>query len=336
MNIAKIFSTIDTHAGGEPLRIITGGLPPLQGNTMREKLMFAQAHVDLYRRVLLHEPRGHHGMNGCVITPPVSPDADFGVLFMHNGGFSMMSGHGIMAVVKMALETGYVPRKGEGEEERLIIDTPAGSITAYARYAGDGVKTVAYDNLPAFVWASGEEITVDGVTLTVDVAFGGAFYLVVEARELGLRTEITQLSALQRWAAAIKREAEARWSIQHPLHPELNGIFGVIFSDEPVKETSHLRNVTVFGDRQIDRSPCGTGTAARMAVLHHRGQLPAGAPFVHEGIAGSQFVGRVKGTVQVGPYEAFLVNVEGRAFITGLHQFVVDPADPLAQGFLLG
>ncbi|NGQ97437.1 proline racemase family protein [Brevibacillus sp. SYP-B805] len=336
MKVTKLYTTIDAHTGGEPLRIITGGLPPLKGETMLERRAYFGEHLDHIRRVLMHEPRGHHGMYGCVITPPVSPDADFGVLFMHNEGLSTMCGHGIIAVVKAALETGYLPRKGQGEQERVVIDSPAGKIIAHARMAGDEVKAVSFLNVPSFLFASDVELTVDGVALSVDIAFGGAFYAIAEARDLGLRVEIAQLPALQRWGAAIKREIESRMEVRHPLEPELHGIYGVIFSDTPQKASSHLRNVTIFADRQIDRSPCGTGTAARVAALYRRGLLDVGEPFVHEGITGSQFVGRVTGTTRVGAYDAVIPSIEGRAFLTGLHQFVVDPTDPLADGFLLG
>lgn len=334
MKINKLFTTIDAHTGGEPLRIIQSGLPPLKGDTMLEKRSHFREMYDHIRRVLMFEPRGHHGMYGCVITEPVSPKAHFGVLFMHNEGFSSMCGHGIIAIVKVAIETGYL--QVNGDRPQVVIDSPAGKIIAYAHMEGDEVKSVSFENVPSFVWASGVSLQVNGLELTVDIAYGGAFYAIVHAKDVGLEVDIQQLAALQDWGRAIKERIEETMDVFHPLEPKLRDIYGVIFSDEPRQTGSDLRNVTIFADQQVDRSPCGTGTAARIAALYHHGLLEAGASFVHEGIVGSQFVGKVIGTTQVGPYNAVIPLIEGKAFITGLHQFVVDPTDPLADGFLLG
>ncbi|MGD8191489.1 proline racemase family protein [Brevibacillus ginsengisoli] len=333
MKVNKLITTIDAHTGGEPLRIITGGLPPLQGETILDRREYFRKELDHIRQVLMFEPRGHHGMYGCVMTPPVSPDADFGVLFMHNEGFSTMCGHGIIAIVKVAIETGYLQVKGE--RPRIVIDSPAGKIIAYAQMDGDEVASVAFENVPSFVMHSNLSLEVNGREVVVDIAFGGAFYAIVQAEDLGLQVEISQLPALQEWGRAIKERIEEQMDVHHPLEPKLKGIYGVIFSDKPREAGSDLRNVTIFADQQIDRSPCGTGTAARIAALHHHGLLEEGAQFVHEGIVGSQFVAKVIGTTQAGPYDAVIPLIEGTAYITGMHHFVVDPTDPLASGFLL-
>ncbi|MCM3078172.1 proline racemase family protein [Brevibacillus invocatus] len=333
MNINRLFTTIDAHAGGEPLRIITGGLPPLQGETILERRSYFREHLDDIRRILMFEPRGHHGMYGCVMTPPVSPDAAFGVLFMHNEGYSTMCGHGIIAVVTAAVETGILQL--ENAEQSIVIDSPAGRIMVRANVEGEQVKSVSFENVPSFVFAQDVPITCEGRTFDVDIAYGGAFYAVVQAKDLGVRVEIEQLSKLQAWGSRIKHQIEEKMHVVHPLEAELTGIYGVIISDEPRMPGSHLRNVTIFADKQVDRSPCGTGTAARLADLFARGQLGLGERFVHEGIVGSQFIGHIKETMTVGDFEAVIPVIEGKAFITGLHQFVVDPADPLANGFLL-
>jgi len=334
MKIRRLFTTVDTHTGGEPLRIITGGIPPLKGSTILEQRAYFRRHHDDIRRALMHEPRGHHGMYGCVIVPPVSPDAHFGVLFMHNEGFSTMCGHGVIGVVTAVIETGYL--QAEGETPQIVIDSPAGKVVARARVAEGEVKSVSFENVPSFVYAQDVPLTVNGVSFPVDIAFGGAFYAVVQAQDLGVRVEIEQLPALQDWGQAIKAKIEAEMSVQHPLEPELRGIYGVIISDQPKKAGAHLRNVTIFADRQIDRSPCGTGTSARLATLYQRGQIALAEPFVHEGIVGSQFKGTVIGTTRVGEFPAIIPCIEGSAFVTGLHQFVIDAEDPLADGFLLG
>lgn len=333
MKVKQLLTTIDAHTGGEPLRIITGGVPPLKGETILERRAYFREHLDHIRKVLMYEPRGHHGMYGCVITPPVSSDADFGVLFMHNEGFSTMCGHGIIAVVTVAIETGYLQVKEENP--RIVIDSPAGKIIAYAQCQGTEVKTVSFENVPSFVFAQDVPVTLAGAEFQVDIAFGGAFYAVVQAKDLGVKVEIDQLPALQKWGRAIKEQIEAKMLVQHPLEPELQGVYGVIISDEPKKTNSHLRNVTIFADEQIDRSPCGTGTAARIATLYQRGQLQIEQSFVHEGIVGSQFVGQIIETTKVAGFDAVIPKIEGKAFITGLHQFVVDPTDPLVDGFLL-
>lgn len=333
MQINQLFTTIDAHTGGEPLRIITGGIPPLKGETILEKRRYFRENLDTIRRVLMYEPRGHHGMYGCIMTAPVSPDAAFGVLFMHNEGYSTMCGHGIIAVVTAAIETGIM--QATASEEDIVIDSPAGRILARAHTEGTQVKSVSFENVPSFVFAQDVPIEWGGKTFHVDIAFGGAFYAVVHAKDIGVQVEIEQLPALQEWGARIKEQIEAKLQVVHPLEPELVGIYGVIISDEPRKQGSDLRNVTIFADKQIDRSPCGTGTAARLATLYARGKLEIGERFVHEGIVGSQFNGTVIETTQVGDYPAIVPSIEGKAFITGLHQFVVDPTDPLSEGFLL-
>lgn len=333
MKINQLFTTIDAHTGGEPLRIITGGIPPIKGETILEKRRYFREELDDIRRVLMYEPRGHHGMYGCVMTDPVSPDAAFGVLFMHNEGYSTMCGHGIIAVVTAAYETGLL--KADDGKRDIVIDSPAGRILARANVEGEQVKSVSFENVASFVYAQDVSIEWEGRTFLVDIAFGGAFYAVVQAKDLGVQVEIEQLPMLQEWGARIKEQIESKMQVVHPHEPELTGIYGVIISDEPKKAGSYLRNVTIFADKQVDRSPCGTGTAARVATLFARGQLAVGEPFVHEGIVNSQFIGTVVETTRVGEYPAVIPTIEGNAFITGLHQFVVDPTDPLKDGFLL-
>ncbi|UFJ39554.1 proline racemase family protein [Brevibacillus humidisoli] len=333
MKINKLFTTIDTHTGGEPLRIITSGIPPLPGSTIMERRAYFREHLDHLRQVLMYEPRGHHGMYGCVITPPVQEDSDFGVLFMHNEGFSTMCGHGVIAVVKVVLETGYLQLQDPARP--IVIDSPAGKIIARATWTGGEVTSVSFENVPSFVYAQDLELECEGRRFAVDVAFGGAFYAIVQAKDLEVKVEIDQLPALQKWGRMIKEQVEAKLDVVHPEEQELQGIYGVIISDQPQRADSDLRNVTIFADAQIDRSPCGTGTAARLVALHQRGMLPVGKRFVHEGIVGSQFVAEVLSTTQVAQFPAIVPRIEGRAFVTGLHQFVVDPTDPLAEGFLL-
>jgi proline racemase len=333
MEIKRLFTTIDAHTAGEPLRIITGGLPPIKGDTILAKRAYFREHLDHIRKMLMYEPRGHHGMYGCVMTPPVSSDADFGVIFMHNEGYSTMCGHGIIAVVTAAIETGILEVRED--KPRIVIDSPAGKVVAYAELKELKVISVSFENVSSFVFAADVPIHLSDVEFTVDIAFGGAFYAVVKAEDIGVKVEIAQLSKLQKWGRMIKEYIEDQMLVQHPIEQELQGVYGVIISDRPQKPGSHLRNVTIFADEQIDRSPCGTGTAARLAALYRRNELQIGEEFVHESIIGSQFVGEVLSVSKVGQYEAIVPKIKGKASITGLHQFVVDPSDPLAEGFLL-
>ncbi len=334
MEFNKRFTSIDTHTGGEPLRIITGGLPRLKGTTILEKRAYFKEFHDDLRRILMFEPRGHHGMYGCVVTDPISENADFGVLFMHNEGFSTMCGHGIIGVVTALVETGQLTITDSNQT--ILIDSPAGLVKAHADVQGTEVNSVSFENVPSFVYKADVPIKLPGgLEFTVDIAFGGAFYAFVDATVLGVRVQKEQIAKLQELELQIKQYIETNYEIAHPLERELKGIYGVIFSDKPEKPNSHLRNVTVFADEQIDRSPCGTGTSARLAVLYHRGQIQLNENFVHESIVGSQFTGKVLHETKVDSFDAVVPEITGDAFITGFHQFVIDPSDPLAKGFLL-
>jgi len=334
MQVTKHFSTVDMHTGGEPFRIITAGVPHLKGNTILKKRAYFKQHYDSIRRVLMFEPRGHNGMYGCVITPPEREESDFGVLFMHNEGLSTMCGHGIIAVVTYAIESGLVA--AAGEETVVTVDSPAGKITAFANCEGTKVKSVSFENVPSFVYRENLPIELYGKRFIVDIAYGGAFYAVVDAADYGQIVDIDHLSSLQKIGMDIKRAIEESIEVVHPFAKDINGIYGVIFSDQPQHQGSDLRNVTIFADGQVDRSPCGSGTGARVVLLHHKGELIKGQRFVHESIVGSRFIGEILAETEYGPYPAVIPKITGNAFITGIHQFVVDPTDPLHEGFLLG
>lgn len=333
MIINKTFQTIDLHVEGEPLRIITDGLPEIKGETQLERRKYCMENLDHIRKVLMYEPRGHHGMYGCIITPPAKETSDFGVLFMHNEGWSTMCGHGIIAVVTMGIETGRFETK-EGEN-KFVIDSPAGEVIAYAEVDGNRVKSVSFENVPSFVLKKDVKVELDGKEIVTDISFGGAFYAIVNSQDIGLTVSKKDLPQLQKWGTKIKSYIEQNWDIVHPLEKGLTGMYGVIFSDKPVKNEADLRNVTIFADEQVDRSPCGTGTCARLASLYEHGEIEDNGSFVHESITDGHFVGKIIGIEQVGGHKAVIPLVKGSAFITGFHQFVVDPEDTLPQGFLL-
>jgi proline racemase len=329
--------TIDAHAAGEPLRLVVEGLPSPEGKTMLDKRRWAERHLDHLRRSLMLEPRGHTDMYGALLTEPVSPGAHAGVLFMHNEGWSTMCGHGVIAVTTIALERDLIWSGGSV----LTLDAPAGPIEARATVAGEDeerrrVSSVAFRNVPSFVFEAGLPVKLSGGrTLLVDVAFGGAFYAIVDAEAAGFAVDATRLPDLRRLGTEVKAEVERLRQVVHPVDPGLKGIYGTIFTAPPQHPDAHLRNVTIFADAEVDRSPCGTGTAAVMAVLSEMGVIAEDNPFVHESIVGTLFRGRIVARQQVGDRPAIVPEIQGSAWITGEHTFLIDGDDPLSAGFRL-
>ncbi len=334
---AIVITTLDLHAAGEPLRIITGGLPELHGATILERRRYMQEHLDHIRRALIWEPRGHHDMYGCVVTPPVTPDADLGVLFLTNEGFSTMCGHGVIALVTALLETGAMPAKGE--ETLVNLDTPAGLVRATAHLDSNGhVERVAFLNVPAFVYARDVEIELPAYgRLIVDIAFGGAFYAFMLAEQIGLKVTPENTEQLVAAGEAIKKAVNAAMSIKHPIESDLSFLYGTILTGPPENPAHHSRNICVFANAEVDRSPTGTGVSACLALHYARGEIVDDHQIVIESILGaaSTFGGRIVGRAQVGPYQAVVPEVSGTAFITGRHEFMIDPRDELGRGFLL-
>jgi trans-L-3-hydroxyproline dehydratase len=327
-------TTVDAHTAGEPFRVITGGYPDLPGDTILERRRCAREHLDHLRTALMWEPRGHADMYGCIVTPPVSPGADLGVLFMHNEGYSTMCGHGIVGIAKVALETGLLPMAAP--ETTIRIDTPAGLVTAYARVDGGEVTSVRFHNVPSFVLALDQTVDVPGLGwVRYDVAFGGAFYAYVRAEEAGVTCTPDDFRALIEKGIAIKRAIMASRPIPHPFEKDLSFLYGTIFIGPPLGEGAHSRNVCVFAEGEVDRCPTGTGVSARLAIHHARGEIGVGEPMVVESIIGTRFTGRIVETTSFGPYPAVIPEIEGTAHITGRHEFVIDPADPLRDGFIL-
>jgi trans-L-3-hydroxyproline dehydratase len=327
-------TTIDCHTEGEPFRVITGGFPHLPGDTILARRRFARDHLDHLRTALMWEPRGHADMYGCIVTPPVSPEADLGVLFLHNEGYSTMCGHGIIGLTKIALETGLLPMTGP--ETEVKIDTPAGLVTANARIAGRQVKSVRFRNVPSFVLALDQTVEVPGLgVLAYDLAFGGAFYAYLRAGDVGLTCTPDNFRAFIETGLAVKRAIVASREIPHPLEEDLSFLYGPIFIGLPLDEGAHSRNVCVFAQGEVDRCPTGTGVSGRLALHYARGEIGLDEPIVVESIIGSRFTGRIVETTTFGPYPAIIPEVEGRAYITGRHEFLIDPDDPLRDGFIL-
>ena len=279
-------------------------------------------------------------MYGAFLTEPVSPGSHAGVLFMHNEGYSTMCGHGVIAVTTIAVERGLIagPNFTPGSEDTaLVLDTPAGTVHARARVVGSGdqprVDSVAFINVPSFVYSAGHVVKLGTRELRVDIAFGGAFYAIVDTEAIGIPLEVHRLPELRRIATDIKAAVEVSSTVTHPAEAGLTGLYGVIFTGPPHDPEAHLRNLTVFADAEVDRSPCGTGTSAVMAVLDAMGLLPTGEAFVHESLIGTLFRGRIVHRTQVGELPAIVPEIEGSAWITGEHTFYINEDDPLREGF---
>jgi trans-L-3-hydroxyproline dehydratase len=334
---ALTITTIDAHAAGEPLRIITSGLPELLGATILERRRYMREHLDHVRRALMWEPRGHYNMYGCVLTPPVTSEANLGIIFLHNEGYSTMCGHGVIALVTALIEAGAIPPTGP--QTPINLDTPAGLVRATAHCDEQGrVERVSFLNVPSFLYA--RDLTVDLPELgqiKVDIAFGGAFYAIVPAERVGLQVTPEQTAQLIAAGEAIKRAVNAAVPIQHPTEADLGFLYGTILTGPAEAPEHHSRNICVFANAEVDRSPTGTGVSARLALHHAKGELKQGETVVVESILGrhSTFSGRVVGSAQVGPFAAVVPEVGGAAHITGRHELILDPRDRLGQGFLL-
>ncbi|MEO8290128.1 MAG: proline racemase family protein [Gaiellaceae bacterium] len=319
--------TTDYHTAGEPFRIVTGGVAPLEGATVLDKRRFALASLDDVRRLLVNEPRGHADMYGCFVTEPDDAGADLGVVFFHNAGYSTACGHGMIALVTWALESGRL--EAAEPETQVTVDVPSGRLETVASVKGGKVSRVRFRNVPAFVEARG----LDAAGLNVDVAFGGAFYASLQSP---LPVEPENLPRFIELGRAIKRDLEAARPFVHPLEPELRDIYGVIFFEpEEAGPPLRQRNVTVFADGEVDRSPCGSGTSARLALLDADGELARGAELLHRSIVGTEFTARVVGEADVAGRPAVITEVEGSAHKTGEHEFVLDESDEIGTGFLL-
>jgi trans-L-3-hydroxyproline dehydratase len=332
MTAAKL-TTIDAHTAGEPLRIITSGWPEPLGATILEKRRYAREQQDHLRRFLMFEPRGHADMYGCLLTAPATPDGDVGVLFMHNEGFSTMCGHGIIGLVKVGLEYGLF----QARDAEIRIDTPAGRVTAQAHRNADGtIERVSFRNVASFLLEKDLRVEVAGLgAVTCDIAFGGAFYAYVEAPAIGLSLTPENYARIIHTGKTIKRAVMDSYDIRHPAgDTDLNFLYGVIFV-EKLHTGAHSRNVCVFAEGEVDRSPTGTGVSGRAAIHYARGELQLGQTITIESILGTAFEVTALEETRVGAITAIIPQVSGAAHITGRHEFFLDPRDPLNTGFLL-
>lgn len=329
-----VITTIDAHAAGEPLRVITSGLPSLQGDTVLAKRRYMRERLDHLRTALMWEPRGHADMYGCIVTEPDTPDGDLGVIFMHNEGYSTMCGHGVIGLAVVALDTGMI--KVEGETPVIKMDTPAGRVTAFARREKGCAREVSFRNVPSFVYALDQTVAVPGVgVVPYDVAFGGAFYAFCRAEDLGVRLTRDDSHRLIDLGMRVKQAVMKNLPIKHPFEDDLSFLYGTIIVGPPHDSAHHSRNVCIFADGEVDRSPTGTGLSARAALHYARGEIRLNQPFVVESILGTCFTGRVVEVTTFGPYSAVIPEVTGTAHVVGRSEWLIDPLDPLKHGFIL-
>ena len=334
MRSALTIKTVDYHTAGEPFRIVTGGVDAPRGATILERRADAAKRLDQVRLLLVNEPRGHADMYGGLVVEPNDRSADLGVVFFHNAGYSTACGHGTIALVTWALHEGLVERVEP--ETRVVVDVPSGRLETFARIEDGRVRSVRFRNVPAYVATEGLTVATSAGDADCDVAFGGAFYASVEAAGLGLTVSARDLPRLIELGREIKHELERLREFVHPLEPELRDIYGVTFLESLEREPSPTqRNVTIFADGEVDRSPCGSGTSARLALLSAAGDLTQGEILSSRSIIDTEFTGQVVGEVVLAGTAAVVTEIEGAAHLTGRHEFVLDDDDPIGEGFLL-
>ncbi|MCF6460794.1 proline racemase family protein [Clostridium sp. Cult3] len=323
---------IDTHTMGEPTRIIVDGVPPILGDTMMERKKYLEENLDHIRTMAMHEPRGHRDMFGAIIMEPFHEKAQMGVIFMDSGGYLNMCGHGSIGVVTMLIERGFI--KAEEPITYVKLDTPAGLIKAKAKVKKRKVQEVSIVNVPSFLYKRDIEIEVPSLgKIPLDIAFGGSFFGLVAAENIGADLSIDNTEVLIKHGLAIREVVNKKISLVHPTNPFINKVDLVEIYDSPTSDDADLKNVVVFGAGQIDRSPCGTGTSAKLATLYAKGQLRIGETFVYESITGTKFYGRILGETKVGDYDAIIPEITGKAFITNYGYLIAEEEDMFKYGF---
>ncbi|RWC71520.1 MULTISPECIES: 4-hydroxyproline epimerase [unclassified Mesorhizobium] len=329
----KSFFCIDGHTCGNPVRLVAGGGPLLQGSTMMERRAHFLAEYDWIRTGLMFEPRGHDVMSGSILYPPTREDCDIAILFIETSGCLPMCGHGTIGTVTMAIEHGLIVPKTPGV---LRLDTPAGLVIAEYKQVGEYVEEVRITNVPSFLHAEGLTVECPGLgEITVDVAYGGNFYAIVEPQANYRDMADYSAGDLIAWSPVVRQRLNEKYTFVHPENPGINRLSHMLWTGKPTVEGADARNAVFYGDKAIDRSPCGTGTSARMAQLHAKGKLKAGDAFVHESIIGSLFKGKVEKEVNLAGKQAIIPSIGGWARMTGLNTIFIDDRDPFAHGFVV-
>ena len=337
MRFLNSIFVVDSHTVGEPTRVVVGGLPKIPGDSVAQKREYVRSKMDYVRHFLCNEPRGHDGMYGALLTEPGSEDADFGVIFFSPVGYDDMCGHGTIGVATVLIETGMVHVEGTSKE--VILETPAGLIRVAANMAGKELKSISFVNVPAFLYKEDISVNVPGYgEVKGDVAFGGNWYFYVNAKEIGVRVRSENIDDLIKTGIAIRNEFNKEFDLVHPTDPNISTkLLGVSIIDSPAKNKRADQNNIVVEGKLVDRSPCGTGTCGRMAVLFAKNKLGLNEGFVNESITGAVFHGRLIEKTKVGEYPAVIPEITGSAYVTGFNHIVLDPDDPFGvKGFVLG
>ena len=339
MKLNKMISVIDTHTAGEAARLVTAGVPKIPGKDIVEKKQYLIDNLDDLRKSVMFEPRGHQDMFGAFLLPPTKEEADFGLVFMDTGGYLNMCGHNTIAAVTAAVETGMVDVEEGATEKEVVVETPAGLIYATAKLKDNGakVKEVSFRNVESFLYKRDVELDVEGVGhVKFDISFGGSFFCIISADQLGLEVKPENASKLKEAGLKIRDAINANIEIQHPTLEHIKTVDLVEIYDKPSHPEATYKNVVVFGDGNIDRSPCGTGTSAKLATLYAKGELKPGEPFVYESILGTLFKGRIVEERKLADFDAIIPEITGSGYILGFSNYVYDPDDALTYGFLLG
>jgi proline racemase len=334
MKFKKSIHAIDSHTMGEPTRIITGGMPKIPGDTMEKKRAYLESNLDYIRTAVMHEPRGHKDMFGSILVEPISEEADYGIIFMDGGGYLKMCGHGSIGAVTAIVETGMV--EVVEPVTKVVLDSPAGLIRAEVEVRNEKAGQVTLTNVPSFLYKEDLIINVKGLgDIKVDIAFGGSFFALVDVEQLNLDICASNVSEITQTAMKIRDEVNKSIIVAHPFLLDIKTVDLVEFYGKPKTLGANLQNVVIFGSGQIDRSPCGTGTSAKLATLYAKGKLKINEPFVYESITGTMFTGLVTKEVMVGEHKGIIPQIKGRAYITGFNHFIIDEEDPLKYGFIL-
>lgn len=334
MHFVKSIHAVDSHTMGEPTRVLVGGIPPVPGKTMAEKKEYLEKNMDSLRTAVMHEPRGHNDMFGSIILPAAAEEADFGIVFMDGGGYLNMCGHGTIGAATVAVETGMV--ETEEPYTYLVLESPAGLIKAKVEVKNGKASSVSIINVPSFVYREDLEIEVPEIGgIRLDISFGGSFFALVDAKDLGIKVDSENIDVLKKIGIQIRNAVNEKIRVRHPEEHHINRVDLVEIYDDPSSPDADKRNAVIFGQGQVDRSPCGTGTCAKMAALFKKGELKEHEEFVYESITGTVFTGKIIGLDRVGEFEAVVPEITGNAYITGFNHLVIDPDDPLKNGFSL-
>ncbi|QCX34743.1 proline racemase [Caloramator sp. E03] len=334
MRAIRTINAVDSHTMGEPTRIVVGGVPVIPGDTMPEKKAYLEKNLDHIRTAIMHEPRGHKDMFGSIITQPTNKEADLGIIFMDGGGYLNMCGHGSIGALTVAVELGMVEVKEPFTE--VVLEAPAGLVKGKVKVEDGKAKEVSIVNVPSFLYKHDVEVDVPEVgKLTIDISFGGSFFALVKSSDLGIDICPENAQKLCDVGMKILKAVNEQVKVEHPTLKHIKSVDLVEIYGPAKNPKANLQNVVVFGQGQVDRSPCGTGTSAKIATLYAKGELKMNEEFVYESITGTMFKGKVVGETKVGDYNAIIPEITGSAYITGFNQFIIDPEDPLKYGFTL-